>query len=138
MLHSIGFTLKLEQIAEIKSSFVETANNVTFSIDDWVIDFENKTTGRIKTLDYTVINRGDKKLEPRIKIYFYSGSWADADHDTRLGFYSEKMLGKDEWIRESKKLNLFFSLDKPKVRFELVNSLTNDEISAIVREIDTE
>jgi len=122
----------------ITSNYVETANDITFSIDDWVVSFENKTSGRIKTVDYTIINRGDKKIEPRVKIYFYSGSWADADLDTNFGFYSDKILGKDEWIRESKKLNLFFSMEDPKVRFELINALTNDPLLAVVRQIDTE
>lgn len=125
-------------IPEITSSYTETANDVTFSIDDWVLSFDNQTTGRIKTIDYTVINKGDKKIEPRVKIYFYEGNWADADTSTNFGFYSDKILGRDEWIKETKKINLYFSMRNPKVRFELINALTNDKLVAVVRQIETD
>lgn len=123
---------------QIDSMYVETANGITFSIDDWVIDFDNETSGRIKTLDYTIINKGFKKIEPRIKIYLYEGSWADADRETKFGFYTNKIIGSDVWIRETKKLNLFFSMKNPKVRFELIDDLQNDKIVAVVKRIDTD
>ena len=123
---------------KITTQYVETTNDITFAIDDWVISLENETAGRIKTLDYTIINKGYKKIEPRIKIYIYKDSWADADQETNLGFYTNKILDKDEWIRETKKLNLYFDISNPKVRFELVNNLNNEKLIAVVRQIDTD
>lgn len=123
---------------EIESLYVEEADDITFSIDDWVIDLENNSAGRIKTLSYTIINEGRDMIEPRVKIYFYEDSWADAEKDTKFGFYTDELLSEDEWVRETKKLNLYFDMEDPKVRFELMDDLTEESIVAVVKRIDTD
>lgn len=124
---------------EIVSSDVVTAGDVTFSIDRLDYSYEGNNSARLLKINYTVINKGETKIMPRISLKMYD-TWTSeiaAEEPKFFISYSDVINGED-WIRVSKSINIYVENKNNKIRFGLQNTLPDpdEEIAAIIKTLE--
>lgn len=123
----------------ITSDFVSTADGVTISIDDVDYTFYSDDTGYISKINYTILNQGNKKIKPKIRIKVYE-KWtsevASASPQKTISF--KDYLDEEDWIIRSDTMKINFEGSEQTIRLLLQDDSVSpaEDIVAVTRKMD--
>lgn len=124
---------------EITSNDVITADGITFSIDLLDYSFEGDNSARLLKINYTILNKRETRIMPRIAIKMYD-TWTSeiADEEPRFFISHGEIIEGEDWARISKSINIYIGDRNNKIRFGLQNTLPDpdEDIVAIVKKLE--
>lgn len=124
---------------EITSTDKITADDVTFSIDNLVYSLEGNNSARLLKINYTILNKKETKIMPRIALKMYD-TWTSeiAAQEPRFFISHGEILDGEDWIKVSKDINIYIGDRTNKIRFGLQNTLPDpdEEIAAIIKTLE--
>ncbi len=125
---------------EILSNDVVTADDITFSIDRLDYSLESNNSARLLKINYTILNKRDTKIMPRISVKMYD-TWTSEIASEEPRFFvpsNNEVIDGEDWLRVSTTMNMYVEDRTNKIRFGLLNTLPDpdEEISAIIKTLD--
>ncbi|MBU0615387.1 MAG: hypothetical protein KJ601_04805 [Nanoarchaeota archaeon] len=122
-----------EVLLEITTTHLSAENGVTIAIDDIEYDYY-QGEGRINQIDYTIINKGDRAIKPKVGVKVYE-EWTKAVKDSlpMRTFTTEDILPINNGIRKSEPVAIDFKGDVQTIRLTLTDTIPDpdDEIVTV-------
>ena len=119
---------------ELTSSDYETSQGILLAINNVDYELTGNNTGRIKRINYTIINQGSFNVLPRIEVKVYE-TW-DSEVSLAKAIMIEDILGYNDWIIRSDSSNIHFTGFDQTIRLELINKLDDESIVAVTKNLE--
>ena len=119
---------------ELTSSDYEASQGVLLAINNVDYEVTGNNTGRIKRINYTIINQGSFNVLPRIEVKVYK-LW-DSDISLAKAIMIEDILGYNDWIIRADTSNIHFEGFDQTIRLELIDKLKDESIVAATKKLD--
>jgi len=119
---------------ELTSSDFETSQGILLAINNVDYEITGNDTGRIKRINYTIVNQGSFNLLPRVEVKLYK-EWGP-DVSLAKAIMIEDILGYNDWIIRADSSNIHFRDFDQTIRLELINKLNDESIVAVTKKLD--
>jgi hypothetical protein len=128
-------TFEYPDVPEESSGTVEF---ITLAIDNVEIDDDDEESGFVTRIDYTIINKGDLPLVPKLEVKVYD-EW---NNKVRAALPNkviepEIVVNENDYVQRKDSVRIYFKGKEQTVRLLLIDTLpkTDQEIVAVTKDI---
>lgn len=129
----------INYLPNVSEEYSGTVEEVTLAIDNIEIEKDEEDSGFVTRVDYTIINRGEFPIVPKIEVKVYE-EWTlkvkklVANKVINPGI----VVNPNDYVKRQDRVRIFFKGKEQTVRLLLVDSLPTieREIVAVTRDID--
>ncbi len=122
---------------EIDEKYSGTVSGVTLSIDDIKLEKEDEDSGFVTEISYTIINKGDLPIVPKIEIKVYrEWSYKVKASEPNKVIDTESVVAPNDFIKRTDKVRIYFKGKEQTIRLLLIDMLPDPdrEILAVTRD----
>jgi hypothetical protein len=114
--------------------YYEMDQGISLSIEGITVEMEDDDTGYIKYINFTIINRGTRNIDPKVEVKVYEEYTSDVIQDyPSKTFDIEREIDSEEWIQMYGKTNIYFDNTEKTVRLTLIDEIENEAILYLTR-----
>lgn len=129
----------LDSLPEDSGEYTGTVEGVTLSIDNIEYEKEKDDTGYVTRVDYTITNRGEKPIVPKIEIKVYAewGSKILGKEPSKV-IDPEIVVNPNDYVSRKETMRIYFEGKKQTLRLRLINTLANPDKDVLILTRDFE
>jgi hypothetical protein len=126
-----------ENFPDIEEEYSGTVEGITLAIDNIEIEEDEDDSGFVTRVDYTIINKGDLTIVPKIEVKVYE-EWTLKVKKSVANkeIYPEVAVKPNEYVQRQDRVRIYFQGEQQTLRLLLVDRLTKieNEILAVTRD----
>lgn len=128
----------VELLPETDPERTSTANGISITLDA-VYYKEEDDNIRIRQINYTLVNKGSRAINPKVGVKVYEKyTHAVKDAGYLRNFRLDDMLDVNDWVSRAETVNIIIEEDQETVRLELIDTSPDPDeyITAVWGDID--
>ena len=128
-----------DKLPDIPDEYVGTVDGVTLIIDNIEYEKDEDDSGFVTRVDYTIINKGDLPLVPKIEVKVYEDWTLKVKKAVANKVINpEIVVNQGEYVTRKDRVRIYFKGEEQTLRLLLVDSLSTieREIVAVTRDFD--
>jgi hypothetical protein len=116
-----------------------TVEGITLAIDNIELEKDEETTGFVTGVEYTIINKGEFPIVPKIQVKVYEDWTLKAKKAPANKVLSpEIVVSPNDYVKRQDRVRIYFRGEEQTLRLLLIDSLTDPdtEILAVTRDFE--
>jgi len=126
-------------LPEVPEEYSGTVEGVTLIINNIEYEQDEEDSGFVTRVDYTIINKGDISIVPKIEVKVYEEWTLNVKKSiANKVLFPEVAINPNDYITRKDRVRIYFKGEEQTVRLLLVNRLPKieSEVLAVTRDID--
>jgi hypothetical protein len=129
----------MDQLPDVPEEYSGTVEGITLAIDNIELEKDEETTGFVTGVEYTIINKGEFPIVPKIQVKVYEDWTLKAKKAPANKVLSpEIVVSPNDYVKRQDRVRIYFRGEEQTLRLLLIDSLTDPdtEILAVTRDFE--